>query len=96
MDANIRELVLACIVALIAILFTIFAPNPEIRPGFAILFLIGPLGAIAFSERLGQYTGPTRGGYITTQTPGCVVKLIGWLLLLLVAVVIAVRCLQVG
>jgi hypothetical protein len=96
MSASVIELLMACGIALVAVCFTVFLPNPEIGPGAAILFLIGPLGAIMFSEALGQYTGPTRGGYITTPTPGCVVKLIGWLLLVLVALGVAVRCLSIG
>ncbi len=96
MNASVIELLVACSIALVAVCFTVFVPNPGIGPGLAILFLIGPLGAILFSEALGQYTGPTRGGYITTPTPGCVVKLIGWVLLVLVAIGVAVRCLSLG
>ena len=96
MSATVIELLVACSIALVAVCLTVVLPNPEIGPGVAILFLIGPLGAIVFSEALGQYTGPTRGGYITTPTPGCAVKLIGWILLVLVALGVAVRCLSVG
>ena len=94
MNTSVIELLVACSIGLIAVCFTVVVPNPEIGPGSAILFLIGPLGAILFSEALGQYTGPTSGGYITTPTPGCVVKLIGWILFVLVAIGVAIRCLS--
>lgn len=96
MNASIPELLVACSIALFAVCFTVYVPNPDIGPGLAILFLLGPLGAILFSDALGGYTGPARGGYITTPTPGCVVKWIGWLLLVLVAMGIAVRSLSIG
>ena len=51
--------------------------------------LLLPLSAIWFSEQFGQMVGdkklPMMGGYnLTTESPGWLVQLLGWALLLLV------------
>ncbi len=56
-------------------------PEAALKTGF---FLLIPLACIWFSETLGRFTGslgPGRPG-ITATTPGCFVKLGGWILLL--------------
>lgn len=51
------------------------------------LYLVLPLACIWFSEALGDFTGPTGRGSITSTTPGCMVAAGGWLLLLLPLVI---------
>jgi hypothetical protein len=48
-----------------------------------LLFVILPLACIWFSEAMGGYTGPTTSGAITSPSPGVIVCILGWLLLLL-------------
>ena len=48
-----------------------------------ILFLIFPMALIWFSDEFGGYLGFMRGHAITAETPGCLVAVGGWLLLLL-------------
>ena len=93
MSASTTEIFLACSVALGAICCTIILPNPDMGPVQAVLFLVGPLGAILFSDALGSFTGPAGRGYINAPTPGCLVKFLGWLLLVLVTIAVIVRCL---
>ncbi len=51
------------------------------------LYLILPLACIWFSRAMGGYTGFGMGrGAITTVTPGILIAVAGWLLLLLPAV----------
>ena len=47
------------------------------------LFAILPLACIWFSDAMGGYVGPTTSGAITTPSPGLIVCILGWLLLLL-------------
>jgi hypothetical protein len=47
------------------------------------LGLIFPLACIWYGDELGSYVGVMRGQAITAQTPGCLVRFGGWLLLLL-------------
>lgn len=54
--------------------------DPKSR--FAIpLILVVALTLIWFGEALGDYTGSTGRGSITRRSPGCLVKLFGWVLL---------------
>lgn len=50
-----------------------------------LLFLLLPLACIWFGEEMGNYTGPAFGfrPHITKESPGCFIKLLGWVLLLL-------------
>ena len=47
------------------------------------LFLILPLSCIWFSEAMGGYTGPTTSMAITSPSPGKIVCILGWVVLLL-------------
>ena len=47
------------------------------------MFAILPLACIWFSEAMGGFIGQTGRGYITTTSPGLVVCIMGWILLLL-------------
>ena len=42
-----------------------------------------PLTCIWFGDELGSYVGGMRGQAITTETPGCLVRFGGWLIMLL-------------
>jgi hypothetical protein len=48
-----------------------------------VAFVILPLACIWFADEMGDYIGPTSSGAITSPTPGILVCLGGWLLLLL-------------
>ena len=50
----------------------------------AFLRLLWPLALIWFSEELGSLTGLVRGHYIDSETPPSIVKLFGWIVLLVV------------
>jgi hypothetical protein len=45
--------------------------------------VILPLACIWFAEAMGGYVGPTTSGAITSPSPGLIVCILGWLLLLL-------------
>lgn len=48
-----------------------------------VLLVIFPLACIWFSEAMGGYTGPTTGIAITAPSPGLIVRILGWVVLLL-------------
>jgi hypothetical protein len=76
--------VLSGLLALIYLLLALFAGGLE--TGLKLLaFLILPLACIWFSDAMGRYTGrfPISAGGINQQSPGCLVCIVGWLLLLL-------------
>jgi len=51
--------------------------------GFLVLMLaLVPVGIIRFSDDLGSYTGPSGDGSINAATPGCLIRLVGWVILL--------------
>ncbi len=55
---------------------------------YLVMFLFLPLACIWFSDVMGGYTGyGISTAPITKTTPGCVVALGGWLLLLLPAII---------
>ncbi len=47
----------------------------------AIGFLILPMGCIWYGEELGEYVGLLPLPAITQRTPGCLVKVMGWVFL---------------
>lgn len=51
------------------------------------LLVILPLGCIWFGEAMGGYIGPNWRGNITAASPGLIVCVLGWLLLLLPLIV---------
>jgi hypothetical protein len=57
-----------------------------------VAFVILPLACIWFGDEMGGYIGPTWGAGITAPSPGLIVCIAGWLLLLLpiIAGVIAI------
>jgi hypothetical protein len=59
--------------------------------GFKILaFVILPLACIWFSEAMGGYTGPTTSMPITAPSPGIMVCIVGWVVLLLPVVFVII------
>ena len=52
-------------------------------------YLVLPLACIWYSEAMGNYDGILMQGGPMTQTPGCLVAMGGWFLLLLPAIVAA-------
>jgi uncharacterized membrane protein YoaT (DUF817 family) len=54
-----------------------------------LMFLILPLACIWFGDEMGDYMGtwPISGGGITNTTPGWLVRIGGWLLLLLPVII---------
>jgi hypothetical protein len=48
-----------------------------------VMFLILPLACIWFGDAMGEYIGQSGSGYITETSPGFLVRILGWLLLLL-------------
>jgi hypothetical protein len=48
-----------------------------------LIFMILPLACIWFGDEMGGYTGASWGGAITDPTPGLIMRIAGWLLLLL-------------
>jgi hypothetical protein len=76
--------ILSGLLALIYLIFAFCAGGPQ--TGLKVLaFLILPLACIWFSDSMGNYTGkfPISGGGINQPTPGCLVCIGGWLLLLM-------------
>ena len=47
------------------------------------MFALFPLACIWFSDAMGGFVGQTGRGYITTTSPGLMVCIMGWILLLL-------------
>ena len=47
------------------------------------LFLLFPLACIWFADAMGAYTGPTTSMAITSKSPGVIVCILGWVLLLM-------------
>jgi hypothetical protein len=54
------------------------------------LVLILPLACIWFSEAMGGYTGPTTSMPITAPSPGIMVCILGWVILLLPGVFVII------
>ena len=82
--------VLSLIVAGIYIIAAIFSGKPAIVLSMLLVFLPLPLGCIWFADELGAYEGPGRAGWWMNPTPGIFLKIIGWILLLLPVIVMAI------
>ena len=78
--------ILSGLVAVIYVVAASFSGGAE-AAFKAFLFLILPLACIWFSDAMGGYVGPTPRGAITSPTPGSIICIAGWLLLLLPAIV---------
>lgn len=65
--------------------------NPQTKENFwAGMFALISLALIWFGDALGGYTGTTGFArpHITKESPGCLVKLMGWFFLLWVVIVV--------
>jgi hypothetical protein len=49
----------------------------------AAIFVVLPLACIWFGEAMGGYIGPTPHGAITSPTPGLLICILGWVILIL-------------
>ena len=58
------------------------------------MYLFLPLACIWFGEEMGAFTGTMRGPSFYTESPGCLVAFLGWVLLLLPFAVPLVRFLR--
>ena len=47
------------------------------------IFLLLPMACIWFGEEMGALTGVMRGQYVGAESPGWLVALLGWVILLL-------------
>ena len=74
-------------VSYLAIAFAHGGMEPAFKLGMC---LILPLACIWFAEAMGGYTGPTSNMAITSPSPGVIVCILGWLLLLLPVIIGAV------
>jgi len=75
------------------VIFIIYLISAYISGGGVLLlrvlaFLLLPMACIWFGDELGRYTGIAvlRPIFITEESPGCLVKFVGWILLLLPAI----------
>jgi hypothetical protein len=57
-------------------------------------YLLIPLLCIWFGEEMGNYIGTLPGPAINKQTPGCLVRIGGWILLLFPVVVLLIGATQ--
>ena len=67
--------------ALIYVIIALFAGGGAVALK-VLIFLVFPLGCIWFGDAMGGYTGMMRFQPITSQSPGCMVRFMGWVLLL--------------
>ena len=71
-----------------AIYLTVALWGRGAEAGFVVAaFLILPLSCIWFSDAMGGFVGPVWRGAITGPSPALLVRIAGWLLLLLPAIV---------
>ena len=78
--------------ALLAVIYivTAFALGGGGTSGKVVLFVIFPLACIWFSDAMGGYTGLTTSWPITATSPGVIVCILGWLLLLMPLIIVAI------
>lgn len=80
--------------------FFLFAPGniaTERRIGTVLAvagYLLIPLLCIWFSDEMGNYTGTLPGPAINKTTPGCLVKVAGWVLLFLPIILVLIMSTQ--
>lgn len=74
---------------IISIAYLLFAINQDSRWPVMLGFLMLPLGCIWFGDELGGFIGVgSKGIFISETTPGIFVQIVGWLLLLMPAVIL--------
>lgn len=78
----------------------LFAPGPvstQRRIGTLLIiavYLVIPLLCIWFSDEMGNYTGTLPGPAVNKTTPGCLVKIAGWVLLLLPLLLVLISAIR--
>lgn len=77
---------------LVALAYGIVGYSIKGAPGLVLagVFLLWPLALIWFGDALGRYMGSMRLQHVTSETPGAFVKVFGWILLVLPAILWAV------
>jgi hypothetical protein len=81
--------VLSLVIAAGYFCFFLFAPGPlsmQRRIGTLLLvavYLLGPLLCIWFGDEMGDYSSALPGLGLDKPTPGCLIKIAGWVLLFL-------------
>ena len=92
--------VLSLVIAAGYLSFVLFAPGSisvERRIGTVLAvagYLLIPLLCIWFSDEMGNYTGTFPGPAINKTTPGCLIKVAGWVLLLLPLILVLIMAIQ--
>lgn len=81
MQINLNR-ILSGLVAAVYLATALYFESPEIAWKVG-LFLIFPLACIWFSEAMGEFTGNSASVSITATTPGWMVLIGGWIVLLL-------------
>jgi hypothetical protein len=77
--------------ALAVIYIAIACVGGGTKVGFeAVIFVILPLACIWFGEAMGGYIGPTAHGATTSPTPGLLVCILGWVILMLPVIFLVV------
>jgi hypothetical protein len=77
-----KNRILSALVAIIYIIAAFVTGGGEASCK-VLLFVIMPLACIWFSDAMGGYTGLTTSMPITAPSPGLIVCILGWLVLLL-------------
>ena len=86
--------IISLLIALIYIIVAFIAGSGQ-SVFYIAVFLVFVLALIWFSDEMGSYIGFVgRGPPITKETPGCIVRFMGWLFLLLPAVVYLIMLLR--
>jgi hypothetical protein len=73
---------LSGVIAAIYVLAALVTTSAE-HAFLALLFVIFPLACIWFGDAMGGFTGPAGTIGITASSPGVVVRILGWVVLLL-------------
>lgn len=74
-------------------LFAVVAKNGSIKEVLVVVlvaggYLVMPLLCIWFGDEMGGYIGALPGPAVNKPTPGCLVKICGWFLLLLPIIIL--------
>lgn len=92
--------VLSLVIAAGYLSFVLFAPGSisvERRIGTVLAvagYLLIPVLCIWFGDEMGSYTGTLPGPAINKGTPGCLVKVAGWVLLFLPVILLLIMANQ--
>ena len=79
--AYIINRVLSAAVAFVYLIVACVGGGPPLVIKCALLLLL-PMACIWFGDEMGSFTGVMSGSYIDSESPGCLVAVLGWVLLL--------------